>query len=310
MGCGNSSEIPKTGESNLDVEFLKDYLGLTTSDINTLKKSFHKIDLHGSGTVDFDEFCVRIKCEPSIFLENIFSFFSSTQKGNYVGLNFAEFSLFVCFFLTLDENGLAHYLYKILTFNEFNSHLSKQEILSIGNIEHNIKCLFGKDLNDSKKLHQSMLKMDSNKDGLLSKDEFIQCCLKNKSLLFPVVSLQISMKERIISVDYWERKNGLGNRLLGTIRDVRDDLHNLLRDQRRQRRYPSLAEGDMSSSSSSINRNSGKFKSKSGEDNEENGIEASNVNRAHNENDDYNRETEGDIKPTTNERDDVIDVEI
>lgn len=310
MGCGNSSEIPKTGESDIDVDFLKDYLSLTNSDINLLKKSFHKIDLHGSGTVDFDEFCVRIKCEPSIFLENIFGFFSSTQKGNYVGLNFAEFSLFVCFFLTLDENGVANYLYKILTFTEFNSHLTKQERLSIRNIEHNIKCLFGKDFNDPKKLHQTMLKMDSNKDGILSKEEFIECCLKNKSLLFPCISLQISMKERIISTDYWERKTGLGNRLLGTIRDIRDDLHNLLRDQRRQRRHPSLAEGEVSTTSSrSTSTNSHRIKSKSTEN--EDGIEASNMSKNEDdENEGDIRETEGNIKPTTKQRADVIDVEI
>ena len=157
-----------------------------------------------------------------------------------------------------------------------------------------------------------MLKMDSNKDGSLSKEEFIQCCLKNKSILFPVVSLQISMKERIISPDYWERKNGLGNRLLGTIRDVRDDLHNLLRDQRRQRRHPSLAEGDkLTSSSSSASRHSSRGKSRSHDNEAENGIEASNVSRSVGDDDDrLSRDTEGDIKPTTKVRDGVIDIEI
>jgi Ca2+-binding EF-hand superfamily protein len=287
MGCGGSSELPKTGESQMDLDFLKDYLTLTNADIKMLKKGFKKIDLHGSGTVDFDEFCVRIKCESSIFLENIFGFFSSTQHGNYVGLNFAEFALFVCFFLTLDESGLAQYLYKILTYNEFNSHLTKQQVLSIANIEHNIKCLFGKELKDSK-LHQSMLKMDANHDGILSREEFIQCCLKNKSLLFPAISLQISMKERILTTDYWESKSGLGNRLLGTIRDVRDDLHNLLRDQRRQRRHPSLAEGEINVTKSQSR----------------DGMEAFQIGE------ETNPDDGGDIKPTTQPRPDVIDIEI
>jgi Ca2+-binding EF-hand superfamily protein len=291
MGCGGSSELPKIGESQMDLDFLKDYLSLTNSDIKMLQNGFRKIDLRGSGTVDFDEFCVRIRCESTIFLENIYGFFSSaqTQGGHFVGLNFAEFSLFVCFFLTLDEPGLAQYLYKILTFNEFNSHLSKQQTLSIANIEHNIKCLFGKELKDSK-LHQTMIKMDSNHDGVLSKEEFVQCCLKNKSILFPAVSLQISMKERILSMDFWERKSGLGNRLLGTIRDVRDDLHNLLRDQRRQRRHPSLAEGDIAT---------GRSHSR------ENGIEASQFGRG-------GVEEDGDIKPSTQPRpsEEVVDLEI
>lgn len=283
MGCGGSSELPKTGESQMDLDFLKDYLTLTNADIKLLQKGFKKIDLHGSGTVDFDEFCVRIKCESTIFLENIFGFFSSTQQhgGNYVGLNFAEFVLFICFFLTLDESGLAQYLYKILTYNEFNSHLSKQQVLSIANIEHNIKCLFGKELKDSK-LHQTMLKMDANHDGILSKDEFIQCCLKNKSLIFPAVSLQISMKERILTTNFWESKSGLGNRLLGTIRDVRDDLHNLLRDQRRQRRHPSMAEGDVNVTKT------------------RDGVESLQI----------GEDDGGDIKPTTQTRPDVIDIEI
>eukprot|EP00602_Paraphysomonas_sp_CaronLab_P003703 CAMPEP_0185033308 /NCGR_PEP_ID=MMETSP1103-20130426/22110_1 /TAXON_ID=36769 /ORGANISM="Paraphysomonas bandaiensis, Strain Caron Lab Isolate" /LENGTH=276 /DNA_ID=CAMNT_0027569527 /DNA_START=49 /DNA_END=879 /DNA_ORIENTATION=- len=253
MGCAESSEVAKTGETALDIDFLMDYLNLNKSDIKLLKRAFRKIDLHKSGTVDFDEFCVRVKCEPTQFLESIFGFFSSAEvagkHGHYLSLNFSQFALFVCFFLTLDEPGLAQYLYKILTLSEFNAHLAKKEILSLSNMEHNIKCLFGKTWGADGNVHKKIKKMDIDKDGKLTKEEFVRFCQTNRSLMFPVVAYQMNIREHIVSLRFWESKAGLGNRLLPSIRDVRDDLDNLQRHHRRQLRRPDQADGDMVRSS-------------------------------------------------------------
>ena len=243
--------MPKSGESELDYDFLTDYLSLTRKDISILHRAFRKIDLRNSGMLEFDEFCVRLRCEPTLFLETVFGFFSSARNGNFMALNFSEFALFSCFFLTLDEAGLAHYLYIILVSNDVGVHMSKNKLLSVANLQHNVVTLFGKAMGDKAKVHKWLTKVDADKNGLVTAAEFVGCCTRFKSLLFPVVRYQLDMRERIVRPSYWELKSGLGNKLLPNITEVRDDLHSLLRDQRRMLRHPDLADGELVRSSQS-----------------------------------------------------------
>jgi Ca2+-binding EF-hand superfamily protein len=249
MGCGGSSSLPKSGESELDFDFLSDYLSLSRKEISTLHRAFRKVDVRNSGMVEFDEFCARLKCEPTLFLESMFGFFSSARNGNFIAQNFSEFALFSCFFLTLDEAGLAEYLYVILVSTDGNAHLSQKDLLNTHNMEHNVFALFGKAMGDRDKVHKWMKKMDADKNGHVSCSEFVSCCLKHKSLLFPVVRYQMDMREAILNPSFWTKRSGLGNKILPTIREIRDDLHNLLRDQRRQLRHPDLADGELVRSS-------------------------------------------------------------
>lgn len=249
MGCSGSSTVPKSGESELDFDFLIDYLSISRKDISTLQRAFRKVDIRHSGMIEFDEFCARLRCEPSLFLESMFGFFSSAKNGNFIAQNFSEFVLFSCFFLTLDEAGLAQYLYIMLVSTDGNSHLSQKDLLNTHNMEHNVFALFGKAMGDREKVHKWMTKMDADKNGLVSCSEFVNCCLKYKSLLFPVVRYQMDMRETIVNPSFWTKRSGLGNRILPAIKDIRDDLHNLLRDQRRQLRHPDLADGELVRSS-------------------------------------------------------------
>lgn len=235
MGCGSSSlqqnnVIP--GQSSRCINFLMDNLHLTEGDVSKYKKAFKKLDLMQDGFVEFDEFCSRIRCEPTVFLSTLFKFFSSSSVEHQTFLNFSEFILFTTFYLTLDEAGLAKFLYIMLTDPIFNHRLPKYVKATHGHMENHILLLFGQAWGDPHHIKKVMHRMDVNKDGLIHSDEFVKSCIHNKSLLFPIVSYQMDMRSRIISKGFWESKVGLGNGLLRTICNIRNDLHSILETER------------------------------------------------------------------------------
>lgn len=244
MGCGSSSSSfqPSILE-NTGTKLVQQKTGLSDKDVSKLYKAFVKIDLTESNLVEFDEFCVRVKCEPTVFLQSLFSFFGSVEDKlsntniKLKKLNFPEFLLFLSFFLTLDEDGLAEFLYKVLTDDDYNSLLTeKEKAAGVKSFAKQIKILFGVEGGNSSWQHvEKILKtMDTNKNGKISKSEFELACHQNKSLIFPIFSYQLDLKTKIVGKTFWKAKRGLGNRLMGRIGKTRTELHDVLYANRSQ----------------------------------------------------------------------------
>ncbi len=238
MGCCCSTKLESKiqGQTLKDFNFLRTNLKLDDEDLRLVLKAFRKINLHNNGIVAFDELCARIKCEPSYFLESVFSFFSSSDNTCdklTVGLNFAEFTLFCSFFLTLDDHGFTEYLFLILTDGEFNKCLkNKNDTFNIANFNENIHHSFGNAWGKNERKRSDVAWVFDNShtklggDGVITKEEFFNGCEKNKSLLFPAKSIQIDMREKIVNKAFWKCFKGLGTQLLKRdIRAIRDALH-------------------------------------------------------------------------------------
>jgi len=240
MGCGSSSTVPPYSDLNKNgIKFVQKKTGISDQDIAKLYKMFVKIDLTESGLVEFDEFCSRVKCEPTVFLQSLFSFFGSvvdkTSSGNIKmkKLNFPEFALFLCFFLTLNEAGLGQYLYKVLTDDDYNATLTAKEKESGIYFAKQIKLLFGSQGSGSSgwaNAEKILKQMDSNNNGKISKNEFEMACHKNKSLVFPIFSYQLDLKTKIVGAAFWNSKQGLGNDMMVRIGKIRTELHEVLRN--------------------------------------------------------------------------------
>lgn len=139
---------------------------------------------------------------------------------------FSIFSFSSDFFT--DETGLASYLYKILTASKINANLKeKQKLQSTAVLEETILELFGKTWGNKQKLHTLISKMDQDHNGSVSEGEFVKNCLKNKSLLFPVIRYQLDLRGRILSHPFWTKREGMSNKLLPDLVNMRNNLHQL-----------------------------------------------------------------------------------
>ena len=173
-------------------------------------------------------------------------------KYNYL-IFFASylFQHFVFTYLT-DETGLASYLYKVLTASKYNSSLTKGQLKSTAVLEETILELFGKTWGNKQKLHTILSKMDQDHNGSVSEMEFVQNCLKNKSLLFPVIRYQLDLRGRILSHPFWTKREGLSNQLLPDLVRTRDKLHTLSLSSSSSSVPTEVAEAQSSSLSSAM----------------------------------------------------------
>eukprot|EP01031_Cornospumella_fuschlensis_P036355 gene36355-44101_t len=215
--CGSKLESEITGQTSKDIQFIRSNLQLADNHLRILLRAFKKINIHQDGVVTFDEFCARIRCEPSFFLGSIFSFFSSSDSKCSklrVGLNFAEFVLFCIFFLTLDDHGFTEYLFFLLTDGDFNQYLkNKDDSFSIEQFKENIHHTFGGSWgNDEQKRSVVAWVFDNTKDKLGGDG-----------------AVQIDMREKIVNKAFWKQFRGMGNTLLlkRDIKAIRNKLHRL-----------------------------------------------------------------------------------
>lgn len=228
MGCSSSSEGKIEGmrigpEALL---FLKETTGLPSSDLRTLYRYFKKIDLDGTGLIDFDEFCVRIKCEETVFLHSIFSFFITDINSD--SLTFPEFVIFVCYWASLNEHGLAKLCFYILAHDDAHA-------MSVKQIKYSIKHLMRRAAYNHKKhrLRIPLRELDVDHSGVVTLPEFMYACQHNKSLLFPITAYQMDVQNKIGRSNFWEpRKDMLGNRLRD-IFSIREDLGVVMSRERR-----------------------------------------------------------------------------
>lgn len=259
MGTGRS-KYPQPfiiGQTEADIHFLRKNLHYTVREVDILYRAFRKIDVRKNHLVEFDEYCARIRCEPTLFLRQLFTFFSSVQTDprsrTSVALNFAEFVLFTTFFLTLHERGIAKYLFLVLTDSNYNMKTSGDvRMLTLRHIIKDIKELFGDHLiGGEKHIKRAMKVVDDDENGVVTEVEFIDGCVGNKSMLFAPIAVQVrckkdiwvidsvltenalqsvnsqlDMRQKIVGKSFWKAKKGLGDELLADdkIKKLRDEL--------------------------------------------------------------------------------------
>lgn len=205
------------GESITTIKYLKSLLFINQNDIQNIWNIFNFYNLHKNSLLSLNEFCSFIHCEENLFLQSLFQFFSSNKDNK---LTFCEFLLFCYFYLTLKEENLAEYLFIIITNNY------KIKITSL-TIEEYIFKLFGDVWGNEKNIHHALNVIDHDFNGEVTLNQFKNGLKLNKSLLFLIFSYQTDIREKIISRSYWEERENIGSMLIGSILDIRRELHRL-----------------------------------------------------------------------------------
>ena len=182
------------------------------------------------GEIQYDEFCSRLRCEPTLLLHTLFSFFASPGQSalNNPKLNFAEFTLFVTYFLTLNERGLVEFLFVLLTCGESD----RTEVASIPfeqlqtTMHQMIPSI------DSRKLAAFLSGISDNKKGKLyvTQSNFTDAVMThNKSSVFPFVAYQLGMTKKVVNRGFWSQRF-IPNK--SNILSLRNELQKLLRRER------------------------------------------------------------------------------
>ena len=168
-----------------------------------------------------------MKCEKTLFLHKLFSFFSSSLPGKPQTLKFTEFVLFNAFFLTLTEQGIARYLFKLMTPPNTKGVLLR-------NIDEELEAFFGNSV-EPRKIKQFLTKASGAghtpkaTGTIVTELDFIRAVENNKNIMFPLIAYQINMKNKTYRSNTWRvSKEGFGDSILSKIDEISADLNKLI----------------------------------------------------------------------------------
>ena len=224
---GRKSKFRTGGPGSTDdvINFIMDATGTAPEEMAKLQKVYQKFDLGKDGEVQYDEFCARLRCEPTELLRSLFSFFASPgeERHKNPSLKFGEFCLFVLHFLTLGEKALVEFLFIVLTCDKEDRSPMANVPLHI--LEGNIREILN--TTDHHKLSVFLNKMSEKEHGKLyiSRKHFVDSVIThNKSIAFPVVAYQLDMTRKVVGKKFWARKENKAHRSILTLRYQLNEL--------------------------------------------------------------------------------------
>lgn len=205
--------------------------------MNSLYQDFRKIDKSKLHQISYSDYCTYLKQKQLPLIQTIFHYFSSRVDG----LVFPEFVLFMVFFLSLDEIGLAQFLHLLLFDEKFSSDYLAARNIKYDTIERKIQILIGGAWGNGNNIKKIIRKMGGlGQTGLaVDAQSFVNYCLKNRSLITLIVTHHLNLKRKIYTganKNNWEERNptsssvwdgrfGLGNYLMNDIAKMRIVVH-------------------------------------------------------------------------------------
>jgi Ca2+-binding EF-hand superfamily protein len=211
MGCSSSkvyvvnNNVPGQGPECLEL-FQK--LLFTDSDMNIMFNAFCEFDLTGDGVVSLVEFLTMLQIGESLPLidsphcyseetpitKEIFDEFDGDDKK----MDFSEFVLHVWYYCVQDKKKICEMAFDIFDIND-NGLLSEDEIKQM------VSEIYG-----ARGLHHDLQKiisrLDKNKDGQISRQEFQAATHLFPALLFPAYEIQTIFQQKIGGEAFWRDK--------------------------------------------------------------------------------------------------------
>ena len=158
-------------------------------------------------------------------------------------LVFPEFLLYVLFFISLDEIGLAQFLHLLLFDTNFSAVMFQQKNITCESLEHKVQLLLGGAWGTTNQIKKSIKKMGGYDERIsaINNQQFVNFCLKNRSLLSLIVTHHLNVKRKIHAASnknnwenrtpesgsLWDGRYGIGNYLMNDISRLRCDLHKI-----------------------------------------------------------------------------------
>ena len=199
MGCGSSARIFMVDETipGQNSEAIRSFklLELSDDDIEKFYLSFKKFDIVGNDLIEIDEFLPRLGLEKNRVSMEVFS---DIDRNHDSKINFQEFVLSSWKYIAKGKKDLAEFAFDIYD-TDNSEYLSEDEVINM------VAELYGtKRLEDGTR--KLIKKMDRDKNGRISRKEFVASCKIFPQLMHPAFDIQATMRRKIIGESFWVRK--------------------------------------------------------------------------------------------------------
>ena len=181
MGMGGAQfQPPPPGNPVADMESFQKSHGLNNEALKKIYKQFLAIDQDKSGMVDINEFCRLLRVERSPFVERLFSMFDSDRTGL---IDLKEFVVGLSNVGTEARENKVKFAFQVFDLDGSGSIDSSElrKIVKATNMASE------KQLN--RKVEWLMKQCDTDGDGQISFDEFVNLSKKFPNIVFPAFSL-------------------------------------------------------------------------------------------------------------------------
>lgn len=168
-------------------------LGFTNGMLVTLKRQFDRIDLDGSGEIDYEEFCDFIDEPRTAYSDALFKMIDTDESGQ---LSFNEFIGIATLYCSYSKDDVLTY-----AFNTFDTDASgtidEVEFMNLAKMINNGNPMFPGNFG------RALAMFDKNDDGLLDRDEFRDIDRRFPMMLFPAFRLQDRLQRNTLGDKTW-----------------------------------------------------------------------------------------------------------
>ena len=194
MGCCGSGMRDRFQEALVPLRKFNGRLGIDQESLWPLYKQFEKVDRDKSGEINIDEFFDHFGLEWSRFAER--AFMVMEVSGDHK-LSFAEFTVGLMNYCTCTHDGIVRLAFDLFD-DDHSGHIDRLEMKKL------LKMVQNKRKPESY-YDEIMRKMDKDKDGDVTWNEFRDFNKKMASLLQPAFFLQRDLRKKIMGGKFWDQ---------------------------------------------------------------------------------------------------------
>jgi Ca2+-binding EF-hand superfamily protein len=171
-----------------------DALELDKNTIQRLYIVFCDIDEDGSGMISAYEFCDFLRVDFSKYIQRVFAILDGDEDGK---LDFREFVVCIWNYCTFDPETLCEFAFALYDDDD-------NGILDFNEIHFLVAEVFGGTQENASRLQTIMSVLDTDGDGVVSKEEFQAAIPSLPALLFPAFQVQQLMRHSVLGLGFWK----------------------------------------------------------------------------------------------------------
>jgi len=194
MGCSGSAFVVNEKMPGQGHEMIKmaHKLGFTEDEVNTFYRKFLSYDVKKRGQITVDEFVVCSGLDDNVLAALVYRLFDKDKSGL---LDLQEY-IYACYnFLACDKDTLAAFTFQIFDTDSSGS-LEAVEVVYMVNVIWGFK-------NKNKKVIEALKKLDEDKNGSVSRHEFVTMSKQTPTILAPAFEMQQVLRGGLLSESRW-----------------------------------------------------------------------------------------------------------